>query len=113
MHEYSVTKSLVDLCDQEAERHKINQVKVIKVKLGKFTGFSPDAINFYFDYLKNGTRCESARIEFLEVPIRIKCTDCNYQDNIEEPVFLCPNCGKTNIEILSGREFYVESIEGN
>ncbi|MEO0205753.1 MAG: hydrogenase maturation nickel metallochaperone HypA [candidate division WOR-3 bacterium] len=112
MHEYSVTKSLVDLCNQEAEKHKIEIIKLIKLRLGKFTGFSSDAINFYFDYLKKGTRCEKAKIEFFEIPIRIKCTDCNYQNSIEEPIFLCPNCGKTNIEILSGREFYVESIEG-
>ncbi|MGB9720538.1 MAG: hydrogenase maturation nickel metallochaperone HypA [bacterium] len=112
MHEYSVTKSLVDLCNQEAEKHKINRVKLIKLRLGKFTGFSPDAINFYFDYLKNGTRCENAKIDFFEIPIRIKCADCNLEEDIEEPVFICPNCGKTSIEILTGREFYVESIEG-
>ncbi|MEO0094873.1 MAG: hydrogenase maturation nickel metallochaperone HypA [candidate division WOR-3 bacterium] len=112
MHEYSVTKSLVDLCHQEAEKHKINLVKVIKVRLGKFTGFSPDAINFYFDYLKNGTRCENAKLVFFEIPIRIKCDDCNFEDQIDEPLFICPKCGKTSISILSGREFYVESIEG-
>ncbi|MEO0122927.1 MAG: hydrogenase maturation nickel metallochaperone HypA [candidate division WOR-3 bacterium] len=112
MHEYSVTKSLVDLCNQEAERHKINSVKLIKVRLGKFTGFSPEAINFYFDYLKKGTRCEFAKIDFFDIPIRIKCCDCNFENEIEEPLFVCPQCGKTAIEILSGREFYVESIEG-
>ncbi len=112
MHEYSVTKSLVDLCNQEAVKHKIKSVRLIKVRLGKFTGFSPDAINFYFDYLKNGTRCEYAKIEFFEIPIRVKCLDCNFENEITEPLFLCPQCGKTDIEILSGREFYVESIEG-
>jgi len=112
MHEYSVTKSLVDLCNQEAENHKIYQVRIIKVRLGKFTGFSPEAINFYFDYLKNGTRCEYAKIEFFEIPIRIRCSDCHFEDDIEEPVFICPKCGKGSIEILTGREFYVESIEG-
>lgn len=112
MHEFSVTKSLVDLCNQEAEKHKINRVRLIKVKLGKFTGFSSDAINFYFDYLKNGTRCEFAKIEFFEMPIRIKCRDCGFEDDIEEPLFICPVCCKTNIDILTGREFYVESIEG-
>uniref|UniRef100_A0A7C4XLT5 Hydrogenase maturation factor HypA n=1 Tax=candidate division WOR-3 bacterium TaxID=2052148 RepID=A0A7C4XLT5_UNCW3 len=112
MHEYAVTKSLVELCDREAHRHKIKNVRLIKLKLGKFTGFSPEAINFYFEYLKDGTRCATAKIEFFEIPVRIRCPNCNYEDDIEEPIFLCPECGNVNIEVISGREFYIESIEG-
>ena len=112
MHEYNVTKSIVDICDAEAKKNVINSVRLIKVRLGKFTGFSPEAINFYFDYLKNDTRCRNAKLQFYEIPIHIRCRDCNYENDIEEPVFICPECGKTDIEIISGREFYVESIEG-
>ena len=112
MHEYSVTKSLVDLCNNEAEKNKIKKVNKINLKIGKFTGFSPDSIKFYFDYLKPDTRCAEAEIIFEEIPIRIRCQDCEKENVIDEPIFLCSNCGKPNIEILSGREFFVESIEG-
>ncbi len=112
MHEYSVTKSLVDLCDTEAKKNAIHSVRLIKVRLGKFTGFSPEAINFYFDYLKSDTRCKNAKLQFSEIPIHIRCQNCNYDADIEEPLFICPECGSINIEIISGREFYVESIEG-
>jgi len=112
MHEYSVTKSLVDLCNQEAEKNKIKRVRLIKIKLGKFTGFSSESINFYFDYLKGNTRCKNAKLEFFEIPIKIRCKDCGYEDTIEEPIFICPKCSKMDIEVITGREFYVESIEG-
>ena len=112
MHEYSVTKSLVDLCNQEAEKNNIAKVCKINLKIGKFTGFSPDAIQFYFEYLRSDTRCEEAKIVFDEIPIRIRCLDCKKDSVINEPLFLCPYCGKTDIEVLSGREFYIESIEG-
>lgn len=112
MHEYSVTKSLVDLCNQEANNNGFTKVFKINVKVGKFTGFSPDAIKFYFDYLRPDTKCSEAEIIFDEVPIRIKCQDCGKENVIDDPILLCPDCGKGNIELLSGREFYVESIEG-
>ncbi|MGQ9664112.1 MAG: hydrogenase maturation nickel metallochaperone HypA/HybF [bacterium] len=112
MHEYSVTKSLVDLCNQEAEKNNMAMVRLIKIRLGKFTGFSPDAINFYFGYLKENTRCRNAQLEFYEIPIKIRCRDCGYEDNIDEPIFICPECGKSDIEVITGREFYVESLEG-
>ncbi|MEO0136164.1 MAG: hydrogenase maturation nickel metallochaperone HypA [candidate division WOR-3 bacterium] len=112
MHEYNVTRALVELCHQEAQKHQLNQIKVIKIRIGKFTGFSPEAINFYFGYLKTGTRCENARLEFLETPIKIKCGSCDLEKEIEEPLFVCPECASPEIEVISGREFYVESIEG-
>ncbi len=112
MHEYSVTKSLVDLCNQEAEKNKFAKIYKINLKIGKFTGFSPDSIKFYFGYLKPNTKCSDAEIIFNEIPIRIKCRDCGKENIIDEPILMCPNCGKTDIEIISGREFYVESIEG-
>lgn len=112
MHEYGVTKSLVDVCNQEAEKNNMKKIYKINLKIGKFTGFSPDSIKFYFDYLKADTKCADANILFEAVPIRIKCQDCKQESVIDEPIFLCLRCGKTNIEILSGREFYIESIEG-
>jgi hydrogenase nickel incorporation protein HypA/HybF len=112
MHEYSVTRSLVELCVQEAKAHRLKRVSRVKIMVGKFTGFSPDSIRFYFDYLKPDTVCAAADISFREIPIRIKCRDCGHENTIEEPVFLCPDCGKPDLEIISGREFYIESLEG-
>jgi len=112
MHEFSVTKSLIELCNQEAKKNGLQKVSKIKIRLGKFTGFSADAIKFYFDYLSNDTRCAHAKLIFKEVPIYIKCSNCDYKGTIEEPIFFCPKCGKEQIEIISGREFYVESLEG-
>jgi hydrogenase nickel incorporation protein HypA/HybF len=112
MHEFSVTKSLVDLCNQEAVKNDIENVRKINVKVGRFTGFSPDSIQFYFEHLKVNTKLREACIVFEEIPIRIKCNNCRKECTIEEPVLLCPSCGSDKIDLISGREFYVASIEG-
>ncbi len=112
MHEFSVTKSLVDLCNQEAVRNDMKEVRIINLKVGRFTGFSPDSIRFYFEHLKTNTRCATASIVFEEVPIKIKCCDCHKHSTIDEPILLCPYCGSNAIDLISGREFSVASIEG-
>ncbi len=112
MHEFSVTKSLIELCEQEAKKNDINRVYRIHIKLGKFTGFSAESIKFYFNYLSPETRCHNAEIIFEEIPIKIQCHNCDKSSTIDEPIMLCPACGSQDIEIISGREFYVESIEG-
>jgi hydrogenase nickel incorporation protein HypA/HybF len=112
MHEYSVTKSLVELCNKEAETNNIKTVAAIYLKIGKFTGFSPGSIEFYFEHLRVNTRCSKAKIFFEEIPIKIVCHKCGKQNEIEEPILLCPDCGSDEIELMSGREFFVASIEG-
>ncbi len=112
MHEFGVTKSLVDLCNQEAKRNRIEKVHKIHLRVGRFTGFSPDSIQFYFEHLKVNTRCSAATIVFEEISIIILCNDCQKRSEIDEPVLLCPNCGSDKIDLVSGREFSVTSIEG-
>jgi len=112
MHEYSVTKELVELCNREAKQNDIKDIQRVRITVGRFTGFSPEAIQFYFEYLCPGTRCENAKLIFSETPIKLLCRDCAQTSEIEQPVMVCPLCGGTNIEITSGREFYIESIEG-
>ncbi len=112
MHEFSVTQSLIELCEQEAKKNDLKKVYRIHLRLGKFTGFSSESIKFYFNYLKPETRCQDAEITFEEIPIKVQCRACKKTSTIEEPIMLCPECGGTDIEIISGREFYVDSIEG-
>ncbi len=112
MHEFSVTKALVDLCRHEAARNKMKRIKRVNVKLGKFTGFSPDSIRFYFETLRQDNCLQEAELNFEEIPIIIKCNNCNIQSKIDEPIMICPECGHPDIELMSGREFYIESIEG-
>src|SRR5512137_2532044 len=111
MHEFSVTKSILDLCVKEAKSNGLKRVGKIIVKLGKFTGFSPESISYYFTQLEAGTVCAGARLVFQEIPIRIRCPKCGYEGEIDEPVFVCPSCSAQRLEITSGREFYVDSIE--
>ena len=113
MHEFSITKSLVDICNSEADKNNLSRVYKIYLKIGKFTGFSSDSIEFYFKHLKTNTKCEDAVIVFEEIPIRIKCSSCGKENNIDEPILVCPDCGKLTIEVLSGREFFIASIEGD
>ncbi len=112
MHEYSVTRSLVELCNQEADRNDIKNIYKIHLRVGRFTGFSPDSIRFYFDHLKVDTKCRSATIVFEEIPITIVCAKCGKEQTIEDPILVCPSCSSDRIELKTGREFYVASIEG-
>jgi len=53
-----------------------------------------------------------AKIEIETVGIVARCDNCDISFDVEDKVFLCPKCGEPAIELLSGRELSVMSIEG-
>ena len=54
---------------------------------------------------------EGAEIVFNEVPVTALCNECGEQSRIDEPPFRCKNCDSGKIDIISGREMMVESLE--
>ena len=53
-----------------------------------------------------------AKIEIETVGIVARCENCDISFDVENKVFLCPKCGEPAIELLSGRELSILSIEG-
>jgi len=47
----------------------------------------------------------------VEIPIVAKCLSCDFEWTINEPVFLCAKCHSGKIDVISGRELDIESIE--
>ena len=72
----------------------------------------PDTLEFYFGFVAKGTVCEGARLEQELIPARLRCADCASEWEIDMPIFRCPGCGAGGrVEVASGDEFEVESIE--
>ncbi len=112
MHELSVTKSILDICLSESGKNGLKKINEINIKLGKFSTFVPECIISYFKIISKGTIAENARLNFNIVKLKVRCPACNQTSEIDEPVFNCPRCGQPGLEILEGREFFIESIGG-
>lgn len=117
MHELSITQSLLEIVTQEVEKNAISKVTAIKLKVGEFTGLEPSCLTFYFEILTKNTQLEGADLRIERVPVRVKCRSCKKVFDLnDEPLNLalvCPACSNIDIEIISGRELFVEEIEGD
>jgi hydrogenase nickel incorporation protein HypA/HybF len=112
MHEMAITQEIVNVVD-DARLGAGDNTHVIKVviKIGKFTAVVPDCIKFYYDMMTENTPMHGAELEFVVVPTIVKCKSCSVDFEFEEVSFICPECGGSDTEIISGRELLVESIE--
>ena len=111
MHEFSVTEHLLDITLEHAEKAMASRVLKVDLVIGDLTGFMEESIRFYFDILSEGTKAEKALLSIARVPVRARCGQCLTEFTPREGNWHCPQCEGSMKEIISGREFYVESIE--
>ncbi len=111
MHELSVTEQLLNIALEHADRANAKRVLKVSVVIGDLTSFVGESIQFYFGLLSEGTRAEKASLSISRVSARVRCRECQNEFAPEKMDWLCPRCGGLIEDVISGREFYVESIE--
>jgi hydrogenase nickel incorporation protein HypA/HybF len=111
VHELAITQNILDIVLNEAKAAQADKVTRINLVIGELSGVVSDCVLFYFDFLKKGNAAEGATIDFRSVPVELRCRDCQTNFKPKDSAWTCPNCQSTSLEVISGRECYVESIE--
>jgi len=108
VHELSLSGAILNTAVKHADGR---QVSLISLRVGRLRQVVPDTLEFYFEFVARGTVCEDARLEQEIVEARLTCTGCGHGWSIEIPAFRCPLCGGSQVQVSTGNEFEVESIE--
>jgi hydrogenase nickel incorporation protein HypA/HybF len=113
VHEFSICRGIVEVARGAAARlpPPAPRIARVTVRIGRLTSVVPDSLRFYFGILTEGTPLEGAALAIEEVPIRGRCGDCAARFEIEELRFTCPACRSGAIELTSGRELRVVSLD--
>lgn len=88
-------------------------IHVLRLRVGALSGVVPEALEFAFTALKAGTAAAGGRIEIETVPARVRCRRCQRESGLDEPPFLCPECGGWETDLLQGRELELAGIEAS
>jgi len=112
MHEMGIALEIIDIATAsippEARSVKVERVNL---KVGKLSAVVPDSLRFCFDIVSKDTPLAGAELVIEETPVVARCRDCGARWTIAEPVFTCQACESGTLEILSGRELDIVSIE--
>jgi len=71
----------------------------------------PEAMQMAFEAMRTDTPAAGAELEIETVPLTARCGGCGWTGEIEPYKFLCPACSSMQMEILTGRELYIDSLE--
>ena len=113
MHELSVTENMLGVVLRHAQANNATKVSRINMVLGDMSTVMEESVRFYFDIISKETIAEGAELNFTRTKLLGHCGLCGKEFEVVEFDFRCPECQGTETEIISGREFQVESIEIN
>ena len=84
-------------------------VRSVVLSVGGLREIDPANFQFSFQLLTRGTPAAQAALHLCEVPISIRCSDCNRITTCSAPPFVCL-CGRDTVALVTGREFSIDEI---
>jgi hydrogenase nickel incorporation protein HypA/HybF len=108
VHELSITQAIVD---SVVERMGATPIARVTVHIGRLSGVVVDSVRFCFDLVADGTPLAGAELVVVEPAGHARCRDCSCEFDADDPILLCPGCGSAWVDVLSGREMLIRSVE--
>lgn len=111
MHELSVTQGMLDISLEKAKEAQASRITTINLVIGELSGIVDECVQFYFDFLSSDSIASGAILSFTRIPMQVRCRNCGLSFSPDKSSWSCPQCGKWDVEVVAGNEFYIDSIE--
>lgn len=111
MHELSVTKNLLEIALQHGKKAGAKKITSLHLVIGPLSSIVDESVQFYWDIIAKETMAEGAKLHFNRTECKFICLECDQEFLHNNENFCCPACGSIKVRLLSGDEFYLESID--
>ena len=112
MHELSIATAVIDEVAKHVAGAGGGRVLSITLRIGRLSCVQEGALRLSFELASADTELSGARLEIIDVPVRIWCPACGAEQELPGVQSLaCPECGRLSGDIRAGRELDLESIE--
>jgi hydrogenase nickel incorporation protein HypA/HybF len=108
VHELSVCEAIAGAVNRHAGGQPVTRVLV---RIGHLRQVVPDALTFSWQMLTTGSELEGSVLEIESVPATVACKACGAQTTLDMPIVACSECFSRDVELLTGEEFAVVSLE--
>jgi hydrogenase nickel incorporation protein HypA/HybF len=111
MHELSVTQGLLEIALRHAEEAGAQRILQLDIVIGELSTFVSDSVQFYWDMISQDTIAEGSLLRFQRVPGQLRCLACEHTFSLAGSDYICSQCGETQVLVVGGDDFRLESIE--
>ncbi|MDZ7608006.1 MAG: hydrogenase maturation nickel metallochaperone HypA [Cyclobacteriaceae bacterium] len=110
MHEVSIAMSILQIIEEELSRNPGKAVVKVHLQIGVLSGVVPDSLLFALEASRQNGPLKNAKISIDNLKGFAHCPDCGKKFETEDYFGVCPECGNSRYDIISGRELLIKSI---
>ena len=119
MHEFSVASQIIQRALEVAKEKKAKRIKSIELAIGELSMLGEEQLKFWLKELLNKREiAKDIKIKVNSVKAVVKCKKCGYEGNLKSetqnhfhPIFFCPKCEDSDIEIKEGRDCVIKRVQ--
>lgn len=109
----AITEHVLEIVLEAAKGGGASKVNKIRIVMGAYSDVVPQIMKEYFEIASKDSIAEGAEISFRRTPVTMLCRTCGWNGTVDKLHIACGACGSTDLKMLTGREFYVESIDAD
>ncbi len=111
MHEASLAQEVLRAMLADAGARNASRVLSVSLEIGAAAGVVNEALEFALVAMASGSIAEGLTVNIETIPLMVRCHVCAAESPTEPWFYQCADCGHRDVEVVSGREMRVISMD--
>ena len=112
MHETKFVEEIIFVLKHKLEPAALSKPLVVNVRLSPLSHVTPEGLKETFKVLvQNEHFSKNAVLNIKTMEFDVYCKECKKISKAAQPIFNCPRCKSSDLDIQKEREFIIDSVE--
>lgn len=111
MHELSLVAAIADQALRALEGSGATRVVAVELSLGVLSCANRASLEFCFPLAVRGTALEGAQLRVRAAPLVLACGACGRRGERMDAVLRCIYCDDAVVDVISGADLTLDSLE--
>ncbi len=109
MHELSLSRQIAAIVERAADGRPVREVEL---DVGHLRQVVPETLEYCWGLVVGGGPLDGAALRIRRIEAVVACRECGASTTLRGiPMIRCGTCGAAAVDVVSGEEFLVRSIE--